>query len=257
MESRLRNLALAALSFLVFLFVWSGATYGGFIQSFFLPTPVEVIRATFHLFAEQSFMRDIGISAARIFVGFIAAALLAVPLGILVGLQKKAEVLIEPVVGFIRYTPIPAFIPLFILWFGIGETEKIIVIANSVFFQLVLLVANSASSTPREFVESARTLGATKWQIVRRIIFPFSQPRILDDLRISMGWAWSALMMAEIVGSSTGIGSVIIQSQRLLQTSNVIAAIIIVGLLGVFTDVLFKKVHKIYFPWSPRISHYA
>jgi NitT/TauT family transport system permease protein len=119
------------------------------------------------------------------------------------------------------------------------------------------MVANSVSAVPRAFVESARTLGATKWQIIERVIFPFTKPRIVDDLRVSMGWAWAGLMMAEIVGSTSGIGFVIIQSQRLLQTANVIAAIIIVGILGLLTDYFFKKLHRLWFPWVPKINHYA
>ncbi|MDO8649606.1 MAG: ABC transporter permease [Candidatus Peregrinibacteria bacterium] len=197
------------------------------------------------------------ISVYRVLVGFIIAVVCAVPLGIIVGLNRRMEALVEPIVGFIRYTPTPALIPLFILWFGIGETEKIIVISQTVFFQLVLMVANSVSFIPKEIVESARTLGATKWQIITRVVFPYVKPRIYDDLRISIGWAWSALMAAEIVGATSGIGLVIVEAQRLLRTENVMAGILVIGLLGLVTDLVMKRLYPLFFPWAPKLEHHA
>ena len=250
-------IALAILSFVFLLIVWWFITSFGLIKPFFLPSPSEVAKAIFQLFSQGNFIKDVGISLFRILVGFFVAVVLGVPLGILIGLNRRAEAIIEPVVDFIRYTPIPAFIPLFILWFGIGELEKIIVISASVFFQLILMVANSVSFTPKQIIESAETLGANRWQIISKVISPYSKPRIFDDLRISMGWAWAGLILAEIVGSTSGIGFVIIQSQRLLQTANVISAIIVVGILGLFSDFIFKRLYKILFPWAPKLDHYA
>src|SRR3989338_3755123 len=250
-------IALAFLSFLIVLGVWWFVTSVGLIADFFLPSPSAVVEATVRLFSQGNFISDIGISLFRILIGFGVAAILAVPLGILIGLNRRAEALIEPVVDFIRYTPIPAFIPLFILWFGIGELEKIVVIGVSVFFQLVLMVSNSVSLTPRDIIDSARTLGATHWHILTKVVYPYSKPRIFDDLRVSMGWAWAGLLIAEIVGSTSGIGFVIIQSQQLLQTGNVIGAIIIVGILGLTIDLIFKLLYKMFFPWAPKIRHYA
>src|SRR3989344_4401070 len=250
-------IALSFLSFLIVLGVWWFVTSVGLIADFFLPSPSAVVEATVRLFSQGNFISDIGISLFRILIGFGVAAILAVPLVILIELNRRAEALIEPIVDFIRYTPIPAFIPLFILWFGIGELEKIIVISASVFFQLILMVANSVSFTPKQIIESAETLGANRWQIISKVIYPYSKPRIFDDLRISMGWAWAGLILAEIVGSTSGIGFVIIQSQRLLQTANVIGAIIVVGILGLFSDFIFKRLYKILFPWAPKLDHYA
>ena len=148
------------------------------IADFFLPSPLAVFEAISRLFSQGNFISDIGISLFRILIGFGVAVILAVPLGILIGLNRRAEALIEPVVDFIRYTPIPAFIPLFILWFGIGELEKIVVIGVSVFFQLVLMVSNSVSLTPRDIIDSARTLGASRWDVLTKVVYPYSKPRI-------------------------------------------------------------------------------
>jgi len=253
--SNRKHVIFSLTSFAVLILIWWLVTEFGLVKEFFLPNPIKVVGAVFTLFVEGNFIKDIGISLFRILAGFFAAVLLGIPIGILIGLNKKAEALIEPPVDFIRYTPIPAFIPLFILWFGIGELEKIIVIAASVFFQLVLMVANSVALTPKQITESAETLGATRWQIITKVIYPFSKPRIFDDLRVSMGWAWAGLILAEIVGSTSGIGFVIIQSQRLLQTHNVIGAIIIVGILGLISDYIFKRLYKKNFPWAPKIEN--
>lgn len=252
-----KYISIAFLPFLIVLGVWWFVTSFGLIADFFLPSPLAVFEATIRLFSQGNFIRDISISLFRIFIGFGVAVVISVPLGILIGLNRRVEALVEPIVDFIRYTPIPAFIPLFILWFGIGELEKIVVIGVSVFFQLVLMVSNSVSFTPKDIIDSARTLGANHWHILTKVVYPYSKPRIFDDLRVSMGWAWAGLLIAEIVGSTSGIGFVIIQSQRLLQTGNVVGAIIIVGILGLTIDLIFKWLYKIFFPWAPKIRHYA
>jgi NitT/TauT family transport system permease protein len=217
-----------------------------------LPSPLEVVKSTYNLFFHYGFINDISISIFRILSGFFIAVVLAIPLGIMIALNKKSSAFLEPVIDFIRYTPIPAFIPLFILWFGIGELEKIIVIVAAVFFQLVLMVANSVSQVPKDIIEYAKTLGAKKRNIAFDIIFQHSKPRIFDDIRVSFGWAWAGLMIAEIVGATSGIGFVIIQSQRLLNIGNVISAIIIVGLLGLLTDFMLKLAYKKLYPWSDK-----
>lgn len=235
--------------FILLIAAWTAVTAYGFIQPFFLPSPIQVVHAGISLFKEQHFMKDMIISLIRIIFGFTAAAALAIPIGIAMGLNKKAEILLEPMIDFIRYIPIPAVTPLFILWFGIGETEKIIVIACSVFFQLVLMVANSVKAVPEEMVEFSQTLGAGKKDLVLKVIVPYSQPRIFDDLRVAMGLAWSSLLLAEIIGATSGIGYVIIQSQRLLQTHNVLWVVVVVGILGLLTDFLFKSINTLMFPW--------
>ena len=244
-----KKILLAIIPFLVVIILWVLLTNLNIIQPFFLPSLSSVIQAGINLFFEGHFINDVFISVLRILIGFLIGIILAIPIGVLLGTNKKIEILFEPIIDFIRYTPIPAFIPLIILWFGIGETEKMVVIAASVFFQLVLMVANSVSHIPNDMVQFAKTLGLSRTEIVYKIIFPYSWPQIFDDMRVSMGWAWTSLLIAEVVGSTSGIGYVIIQSQRLLKTDNVIFAIIIVGILGIAIDQLFKYSQKILFPW--------
>lgn len=237
--------------------LWWMATTQGWVSPLFLPSPSALLRGFVELFTEQGFLRDIGVSTARVFGGFAIAVVLAVPLGMMMGLSRKVALLTEPLVDFIRYTPTPALIPLFILWLGVGEREKLVVIAQTVFFQLVLMVANDVAFVPREYLESSRTLGASRWQQFRHCIFPAILPRLYDDMRICLGWAWTALITAEIVGSSSGIGIVIIQAQRLLRTEFVIAGILTVGFIGLCIDVLMRKLYPVFFPWAPRLEKHA
>jgi NitT/TauT family transport system permease protein len=234
--------------------LWMAVSASGYVRDFFLPSPIAVAKAIYYFIANGSIWAHIGYSVFRITLGFVVAIVTGVPLGIWLALNRKARAALEPLIDFTRYTPIPAFIPLFILWFGIGETEKVIVIFSSVFFQIVPMTVNSVSLTPRELIESARTLGATKWQTITRVLLPYSLPRIWDDLRVSMGWAWSVLIIAEMVGSAHGLGYVILQAQRLLQTATVMAAIVIIGTLGFVTDLIFRRCAIRWFPWVERTT---
>ncbi|MFA4995782.1 MAG: ABC transporter permease [Patescibacteria group bacterium] len=249
MTNRRKNIIIILLPFIAIILIWYLVTRNGLVQSYFLPSPISVAKAGYLLFVNNNFSNDILYSLARIFLGFTAGVILAIPLGLLIGSNKSIELFLEPVIDFVRYTPIPAFVPLLILWLGIGETEKIVIISASVFFQLVLMIANSVSQVPGDMIQFGRTLGLNRLNVVSRVVLPYSWPRIVDDMRVSLGWAWSSLLIAEIVGSTSGIGFVIIQSQRLLKTENVIFAIIIVGLLGISFDQLFKVSRKLLFPW--------
>ncbi len=247
--SKSQRLWIGLAGFATVLGCWWLVTAFGSIEPFFLPKPTAVGSELVTLFTQEQFLSDIGVSVMRILIGFGLATMIALPIGIWMGMNHAAEATFEPLIDFIRYTPIPAFIPLFILWFGIGELEKIVVIVAAVFFQLVLMIAASVSRVPRALIESSRTLGASFEQITRLVVIPYALPTIIDDLRISMGWAWSGVMLAEIVGSTAGIGYVIIQAQRLLQTETVIAAIVVVGALGVVTDLAFKSFQRAAYPW--------
>ena len=236
-------------SFAFFLVIWSILTYGGFIDPLFLPSPGRVFQAGWDLFAELSFATDIFNSVYRVMVGFIVAALMGVPIGLIMGTFKAAEAITEPVVGFIRYMPASAFIPLFILWLGIGDIEKIAIIFVGSFFQLVLMVAVVAKNVHKDMLETAYTLGANRFQVIRKVLLPASLPGIVDTLRIIVGWAWTYIIVAELVASASGIGYMIISSQRMLRTGNIIFGILTIGMLGLITDYFFKWLYSRLFPW--------
>ena len=236
-------------SFGFFLVVWAILTYGGVIDPLFLPSPGRVFEAGYDLFSELSFSTDILNSVYRVMAGFLLAALIGVPLGLIMGTFKAAEAFTEPVVGFIRYMPASAFIPLFILWLGIGDVEKVAIIFVGSFFQLVLMVAVVAKNVHKDMLETAYTLGAKRFQVIRRVLLPASMPGIVDTLRIIVGWAWTYIIVAELVASASGIGYMIISSQRMLRTANIIFGILTIGMLGLITDYFFKWLYRRLFPW--------
>jgi NitT/TauT family transport system permease protein len=236
--------------FVIFIAFWSWMTFGGHVARIFLADPLSMLRDGWRLLTEDNFLLDIGITMWRVFGGFILAAVVAVPLGIMMGAWKPVEAFLEPFVSFARYLPASAFIPLLILWAGVGEVEKLLVIFVGSVFQLILIIAVSVGNTRRDLVEAAYTLGSTSKGIVRRVIVPANAPEIAETLRLVLGWAWTYVIVAELIGSSSGIGYMIINSQSRLQTGQIIFGIIVIGLIGLVSDTAFKALNRKLFPWS-------
>ncbi|MBN9528927.1 MAG: ABC transporter permease [Alphaproteobacteria bacterium] len=244
------RIALGILFFVLFVAVWAGLTLGGVVPSLFLADPVKTLIAGWSLFAEYGFLTDIAWTVWRVLGGFVVAALIAVPLGILMGTFKTIEALLEPFVSFARYLPASAFIPLLILWAGVGEAQKLAVIFIGSVFQIILMIAVIVGATRRDLVEAARTLGARRDGIVYRVILPGAAPQIAETLRLVLGWAWTYVIVAELIGASRGIGHMIMDSQRLLDTGQMIFGIVVIGLIGLISDFLFKLGNERLFPWS-------
>ena len=236
--------------FVLFVGAWAVATLGGYVSPTFLASPLTMVQDGWMLLTRFDFSYDIGITIWRVVGGFVLAALVAVPLGILMGDYKPIEALLEPFVSFARYLPASAFIPLLILWAGIGEMQKLLVIFIGSVFQIILMVAVTVSSTRRDLVEAALTLGARDRGILARVLIPSSAPSIAEILRLVLGWAWTYVIVAEMIGSSSGIGHMIIDSQALLATGQMIFGIIVIGIIGLISDFLFKAANRALFPWS-------
>ncbi|MFL6665095.1 MAG: ABC transporter permease [Rhizobacter sp.] len=244
------RLGLGVLFFIAFFALWAVATLGGFVSKTFLADPLTMVRSGWTLLAEQRFAIDIGMTVWRVVGGFVLAALLAVPLGVAMGAYKPVEAFFEPFVSFARYLPASAFIPLLILWAGIGEAQKLAVIFIGAFFQLVLMVAVCVGQTRRDLVEAAYTLGAGDWGIVRRVLIPAAAPQVAETLRLVLGWAWTYVIVAELIGASNGIGHMITDSQALLATDQIIFGIITIGVIGLVSDLAFKRANQAMFRWA-------
>jgi len=236
--------------FVVFFAAWGVATLGGFVNRTFLADPLTMLRAGWQLLVVHGFYEDIGVTIWRVFGGFFIAAALGVPLGIAMGAYKPIEAFFEPFISFARYLPASGFIPLLILWAGIGEMQKLAVIFIGSFFQLVLMVAVTVGSTRRDLVEAAYTLGSRAGGVVRRVLLPSSAPDIAESLRLVLGWAWTYVIVAELIGAASGIGHMITDSQALLDTGQIIFGIVVIGVIGLISDYLFKMLNQRLFPWS-------
>jgi NitT/TauT family transport system permease protein len=247
--SPVKKFVLGTITFVLFILLWEAITVSGVIRPIFLPSPSSVLKALVEMFTSHDLLEHIAVSVWRVIAGFSLAALISVPIGIAIGSIRSFEALISPFNDFVRYMPVVAFVPLCILWAGIGDFEKMLVIFLGTVFQLIPMVADTTGGVPRTYIETAASLGLSNWQILKRVVWRAIQPQIFDHLRVSIGWAWSYIVVAEMVAAQKGIGHIIIQSQRFLQTEKVMAGILVVGILGLLTDQLFKWAGKKLFFW--------
>lgn len=213
----------------------------------FLPSPVAVVVAWWGLFETAGFLYDIYISIARVWIAFLLAAVIAIPLGMLMSTYRVVGAFSEPLVDFIRYLPVPALVPLTLIWLGIGEGSKIALLWIGTFFQLVLLIAADANRVPKEFIETGRTLGAGDGALFKDVLLRAMLPNMVDSLRITLGWCWTYLIIAEIVASNSGVGYEIWTARRYGKTPEVFAGIFTIGVIGLISDQLIRLVHRRYF----------
>ena len=247
---RENRIVLGVAFFIAFVALWSLVTWTGAVPKHFLASPWQTVASGWDLFATQGFSNDVGMTIWRVVGGFLLAAVIAVPLGIAMGVYKPIEAFFEPFVSFARYLPASAFIPLLILWVGIGEAQKLTVIFIGCFFQLTLMIAMIVSGTRRDLVEAAYTLGCKDTGVIRRVVLPGAAPDIAEALRQVLGLGWTYIIVAELIGASSGIGHMITDSQALLATDQIIFGIIVIGLIGLASDLLFKAVNRWLFPWA-------
>lgn len=247
--SQRRYWTLALLGLIVPLIGWLLLADLGTVNKVFLPSPLDVARRVGTWFRDDDLLGDVRISCYRVVAGWAISALLAVPLGLMIGTFRTVQALLEPLTDFIRYMPAVAFVPLVMLWIGIGEGAKIAIIFIGTFFQMVLMMAEDVRRVPMTQIEAAQTMGATRAEIIEQVIIPSAKPALLDTLRITMGWAWTYLVVAELVAANSGLGYAIIKAQRFLQTDKIFAGIILIGLIGLAMDQMFRLFHRLAFPW--------
>jgi NitT/TauT family transport system permease protein len=242
--SRTVDIVLGVIGFAVLLLVWIALAAFEVVPKQYLSSPQAVVVRLWELLTKYNFLHDIWISIYRVWVAFLLSAIVAIPLGILMGSFRIVNGLTEPIIDFIRYLPVPALVPLTVIWLGIGEASKIALLWMGTFFQLVLLVADDARRVPREYVEVGMTVGAKPAQVLRHIVLPAMLPNMVDNLRITLGWCWTYLIIAEIVASDSGIGYVIWSARRYVKTPEVMAGILAIGIIGFLSDQLIRWAHR-------------
>jgi NitT/TauT family transport system permease protein len=223
----------------------------------YLPAPHEVARAFYSAFTtEPERHGDVWLheslwhSCRIIFWGFFYAALFGLPLGLLCGTFSLASRLVEPFVDFVRYMPAPVFGALAVSIFGLADQPKIAIIFVGTFFQMVLVISNTTQLVEKSLLQAAQTLGASNRQLLTHVVIPGALPLLFRDMRILLGWAWTYLVVAELIGEKSGISAFIYQQQRYRHFENVYAAIIMIGIIGLISDQVLERLGRLLFPWD-------
>ena len=241
---------LASLSIAVPLITWLLVSQYAGIDSIFLPTPTDVIEAFGRLWSKCYLIEDAVSSFTRVSTGFILSAVVAVPVGVLMGTFASIRALFEPIIGIVRYMPAPAFIPLLIIYLGIGESPKIALIFIGTVFFNVLMIMDSVKFVPKDLIETTYTLGGKRWQVLLSVILPYIVPRIIDTFRVNMAASWNLVVVAELLAANEGLGKRILLAQKFLRTEEIFACLIILGLIGFAIDLFFRLLVRLTCKWA-------
>ena len=241
---------LAILSLVLPLIIWFLLAQLSEINSIFLPSPRDVIGAVGKLWSKGHLLTDTKMSFYRVTAGFMLSAIVAIPLGILMGTFASIRALFEPIIGVLRYMPAPAFIPLLIIYLGIDEAPKIALIFIGTVFFNILMIMDSVKFVPQDLIETTYTLGGKRWQVLLEVITPHIIPRIIDTFRVNMAASWNLVVVAELLAASEGLGKRILLAQKFLRTEEIFACLIILGLIGFAIDLFFRVLLRLTCKWA-------
>jgi NitT/TauT family transport system permease protein len=230
--------------------IWWLVTAFGNVDPKFLPSPAQVWEAFSRLWQTRELLKDTVASLWRVGVGFLLAALLSIPVGVLMGSFASIRALLEPLFGLMRYMPAPAFIPLLILYLGIGEEPKITLIFIGVFFFNSLMVMDTVKFVSKDLIEATYTLGGNRLQTLLQVIFPHVLPGIIDACRINLAAAWQLVIVSELIAATEGLGRRISVAGRFLRTDEIFVGLIVIGIIGLSFDLLFQYLLRVSCKWA-------
>jgi NitT/TauT family transport system permease protein len=244
------RVGVTVLSFVFLLGLWWLAATINLASDVFLPSPYQVGTRLVELAKQGTLWTDMKASVLRITIGFLISTALAVPIGALIGIYRGVEAAVEPPISFIRYMPAVAFVPLTIVWVGLGEEQKYLMVFIGTFFQQVLLFQDNVRRVPREYVDIGYTLGLSEPRIIGRIVLPAAAPAMWDTLRITLGWAWTYLVVAELVAASSGLGYRSLVAQRFFETDVIFVVVLVIGVIGLVMDQVLRIIGSQLFRWA-------
>ena len=238
--------------------LWTLATTLAWVPPLFLPSPQAVWRAFVaawqgNIQGGEPLVQHLKWSAIRVFGAFALAVVTAVPIGIAMGVSRVARGVFDPPVEFYRPLPPLAYLPLIVIWFGIDETAKILLIYLACFAPIALAAKAGVRSASMEQLNAAASMGASRWQVVRHVVIPSALPEILVGLRIAIGFGWTTLVAAEMVAATVGVGQMVLNASNFLRTDLVVAGILVIGLVAWTFDVLMRWVEVRLAPWKGRV----
>lgn len=229
--------------------LWWAASAFGWINAFLLPSPQKVARTLFELAQSGALAKHSLVSLQRVALGYGMAVAIAVPLAVVFAFSTLVRNLLEPLLEFLRQIPPLALMPLLMLWLGIGETQKVGIIILACFFPIFLGVRGGIAQVDAKLIEVGRVCGLSRSDIMRRIVLPSSMPSLVVGLRIGLGYSWRALVGAELIASSAGLGYMIVDAENLARTDIVLAGILVIGVIGLLADLALKASIARAAPW--------
>ena len=244
------NIGLTVTSIALPLLLWWLVTTFANVDPKFLPSPGKVLEAFGRLWNTRELLKDTVASLWRVGVGFLFALVFSIPSGVLMGSFPSIRALLEPMFGLMRYMPAPAFIPLLILYLGIGEEPKITLIFIGVFFFNSLMVMDTVKFVSKDLIEATYMLGGNRWEILTQVIFPHVLPGILDASRINLAAAWQLVIVSELIAATEGLGRRISVAGRFLRTDEIFVGLIVIGAIGLTFDLLFQYLLRVSCKWS-------
>jgi taurine transport system permease protein len=250
------SLKVSAVVIALLIFVWWLATYAGFIKPLFLPSPMGVVDAFLGVlkdgFTGASFWEHTWVSTLRVFGAFLLACVIGIPLGIAMGMSPFMRGVFDPPIEFYRPIPPLAYLPLMIIWFGIDELSKVLLIFLSVLAPMALGARAGVKSAAIEQIHAAYSFGATRWQVIRLVVLPSAMPEIFTAMRVGIGFGWTTLVAAEMVAATSGLGYMVLSASRFLQTAIVIMGIVVIAAIAYAFDHLVRFVERRVVPWKGR-----
>ncbi len=251
------TMVLSMATICILVFVWWLITALGWVKPLFVPSPQSIVMKFVQVwdsgFTGSPLWVHILISAGRVFGAFLLACAIGIPLGLAMGMSPMIRGIFDPPIEFYRPIPPLAYLPLMIIWFGIGETSKVLLIFLSVFAPVALGARSGVRSAAIEQIHAAYSFGATRWQVLRHVILPAAMPEILTAMRIGIGFGWTTLVAAEMVAATKGIGYMVLSASQFLQTAVVIMGIIVIAAIAYLFDLLMRLIERKVVPWKGKM----
>ena len=241
----------------VLIAVWFAVTNLGWVKPIFLPTPQAVFQQFYEYLTGQAndkpLWQHFVASMLRVFSAFVLACVTAIPIGIAMGMSRVMRGIFDPPLEFYRPLPPLAYLPLIIIWFGIDEVPKVLLIFLSCFAPLALAARSGMRSASPEQINAAYSMGASYLQVIRHVILPSALPDILVGMRIAIGFGWTTLVAAEMVAANLGLGQMVLNASNFLRTDIVVMGIIVIGVVAYLFDLLMRWVERVLVPWKGRM----
>nr|WP_154324438.1 taurine ABC transporter permease TauC [Pantoea sp. 201603H] len=249
-----RQLTLSFITLAILTLIWWSVTAFGLLGPLFLPAPQQVLQKLFAIASPQGFMdatlwQHLTASLTRILVALFAAAFIGIPVGIAMGLNSTVRGILDPLIELYRPVPPLAYLPLMIIWFGIGETSKILLIYLAIFAPVALSAMAGVKSAQQVRLRAARSLGASRWQVLWLVILPGALPEILTGLRIGLGVGWSTLVAAELIAATRGLGFMVQSAGEFLATDVVLAGIAVIAIIAFTLELGLRALQRRLTPW--------